>query len=65
LTAGSDFKRPVAAMLEWIDDGWQLSEFSSNGGTFFCMRGTERCMVTITSSDPGCPQPYGISLVRR
>jgi hypothetical protein len=54
ITPGSDLKRAfVASMLKWIDAGWQLGEFSSTGGTFFCTRGAERRMVCITPSDPG------------
>src|ERR1035441_859995 len=35
LSPGSDLKRAfVALMLEWIDAGWQLGEFSSTTGTF-------------------------------
>jgi hypothetical protein len=62
LPAGSDLKRAfVAAMLEWIDAGWQLGEFSSTGGVFFCTRGTERRMVSITPSEPGIEHRYGAS----
>jgi hypothetical protein len=51
---GTDLKRAfVAAMLEWIDAGWNLREFSSRSGTFFCTRGVERRMVCITPSDLG------------
>jgi hypothetical protein len=40
LPAGSDLKRAfIAAMLEWIDGGWQFREFNSSGGVFLCMRG--------------------------
>jgi hypothetical protein len=54
LPPGSDLKRAfVAAMLECIDGGWKLGEFSSRGGTFFCNRSAERRMVCITPSDPG------------
>jgi hypothetical protein len=54
LPAGSDLKRAfVAAMLEWIDAGWQLKEFSSRTGVFFCDKGVERRMIEITPSDPG------------
>jgi hypothetical protein len=54
LHPGADLKRAfVAAMLEWIDAGWQLGDFSSRGGEFFCTRGVERCMVSITPSNPG------------
>jgi hypothetical protein len=60
LPAGSDLKRAlVAAMLDHIDAGWQLGEFSSTGGVFFCTRGTERRMVSITPTAPGTPQTYG------
>jgi hypothetical protein len=54
LPAGCDLKRAfVAAMLEFIDAGWRLGEFSSRIGTFFCTRGAERRMVGISPSDPG------------
>jgi hypothetical protein len=54
LPPGTNLKRAfVAAMLEWLDGGWELGEFSSTGGTFFCTRGVERRMVCITPSDPG------------
>lgn len=49
----------VAAMLERIDAGWQLGEFSSRGGSFFCTRGGERCQVGIEAADPGKPIGYG------
>jgi hypothetical protein len=54
LPPGADLKRAfVAAMLEWIDAGWQLGEFSSTTGTFFCTRGVERRQVEITPTDQG------------
>jgi hypothetical protein len=60
LPAGTDLKRTfVAAMLEHIDAGWQLGEFGSRGGTFFCTRGPKRRMVSITPTAPGTPQTYG------
>jgi len=56
----SDLKRAfVAAMLEWIDAGWKLGEFSSTSGVFFCARGVERRMIGITPTDPGQIQGYG------
>jgi hypothetical protein len=62
LPPGADLKRSfVAAMLEHIDAGWQLGEFGSRGGVFFCTRGTERRMVSITPTAPGTPQMYGAS----
>lgn len=39
-------------MLEWIDTGWKLAEFSSVSGTFFCTKGVERREVSVTRSDP-------------
>jgi hypothetical protein len=60
LPAGTDLKRVfVAAMLEYIDAGWQLGEFGSHVGIFFCTRGTERRMVSITPSAPGSQHNYG------
>lgn len=54
LPPGTDLKRAlVAAMLEHIDAGWQLGEFSSTGAVFFCIKGVERRQVEITPSDPG------------
>jgi len=56
LPAGIDLKRAfVAAMLQGIDAGWQLTEFSSRVGVFFCTRGVERRQVGITPTDPGRP----------
>ena len=43
LPTGTDLKGAfVVAMLEHIDAGWQLGEFGSRGGVFFCTRATER-----------------------
>ena len=54
LSDGCDLKRVfVTLLLEWIDAGWQLGEFSSTAGTFFCTRGVERRMINITPTDPG------------
>jgi hypothetical protein len=54
LPAGTELKRAfLAAMLEWIDAGWQLGEFSSTSGVFFVTRGVERRMICITPTDPG------------
>jgi hypothetical protein len=40
------------AEFEQIDSGWNLGEFVSRSGTFFCTRGAERRMVGITPTDP-------------
>jgi hypothetical protein len=62
LPAGCNLKRAfVVAMLEHIDGGWQLGEFGSRVGVFFCTRGSERRMVSITPTAPGTPQTYGAS----
>ena len=54
LPPGSDLNRAlVMAMLEWIDASWQLGEFSSTAGIFYCTRGSERRQIDITPSDPG------------
>jgi hypothetical protein len=54
LPPGTHIKRAfVALMLEWIDAGWQLGEFSSSAGTFFCTRGVEHRMIHIAPTDPG------------
>jgi hypothetical protein len=42
-----------------IDAGWQIGEFGSRGGAFFCNRGTERRMVAITPTDPKQHGGYG------
>ena len=53
LTDGVNVKRVfVAAMLERIDAGWELVEFSSRGGMFYCTRGVERQMVSVMPQDP-------------
>ena len=44
---------------QWINAGWQLGEFSSTGGVFFCTRGAERRMVSITPNEPGTEHKYG------
>ncbi len=62
LPAGTDLKRAfVAAVLEWIDAGWHLGEFGSRGGSFFCVKGGERCQVAIEAADPGRHSGYGAS----
>jgi hypothetical protein len=54
LNPGADLKRAlVATMLEHLDAGWHLGEFSSRTGFFFCAKGGERRMVEISPSDPG------------
>lgn len=60
IAAGTDLKRLfVTAMLEWIERGWRVGEFSSCAGTFFCSRGVERRTVTIQSTDPGSEHGHG------
>jgi hypothetical protein len=51
---GMNLKRAlVATMLEWIDAGWSIAEFSSRAGIFFCTRGNDKRQVEITPTDPG------------
>lgn len=53
LAAGIDLKRVfIASMLEWIDAGWAVGEFSSVAAAFFCDRSAERRMVSIERLDP-------------
>jgi hypothetical protein len=61
LPAGSNLKRAfIAAMLEWIDTGWQLGEFNSRAAVFFCTKGVERRQIEITPSYPGRVQSGGV-----
>jgi hypothetical protein len=58
LPLGADLKRAfVAAILEYIDAGWRLGDFSSRSGTFFCTKDSERRMVEISPSNPGPIRP--------
>jgi hypothetical protein len=60
LLAGSDLKRAfVVAVLDHIDAGWLLGEFSSTAAVFFCTRGVERRMVSITHCAPDHVHRYG------
>lgn len=60
LPAGADLKRAfVLAMLQWIDAGWRLGEFSSASATFFCDRNPDRRMVSIDPTDPHDVPMYG------
>jgi hypothetical protein len=53
LPAGADLKRTfITAMLEWIDAGWEIAEFSSRAGVFFCTKGVERRLIEISPSGP-------------
>ena len=62
IDAGTDLKRLFArALLEWIDAGWSVGEFSSCAGTFFCSRGIEQRTVTIQSTDPHNERGHGRS----
>jgi hypothetical protein len=54
---GAHLKRAfIAAMLEYIDAGWDIAEFKSRTGVFFPTKGVERRQVQITRSDPGSPR---------
>jgi len=61
LPAGTNLKRTfIAAMLEWIDAGWQIGEFSSRTGVFFCTKGVERRQIDIAPGYPGTAQGDGV-----
>lgn len=53
LTPGANLKRVfIAAMLEWIDAGWEIAEFSSRAGVFFCTKGVNRRQIEVTPTEP-------------
>jgi hypothetical protein len=61
LLSGTNLKRAfIAAMLEWMDAGWQVGEFSSRTAVFFCTKGVERRHIEITPSYPGRVQSGGV-----
>jgi hypothetical protein len=41
----------VASILEWIDGGWIVGEFSSVGAALFCTRSADRRIVAIERLD--------------
>ena len=60
LAPGSDLKRVfVLAILKHLDAGWQIGGFGSRAGVFFCARGIERHMVSITPTAPGAVSTFG------
>jgi hypothetical protein len=60
LPAGVDLKRVfLVAMLEWLDAGWTLTEFSSASAAFFCVRDPERRMISIDPTNPRDVPMYG------
>jgi hypothetical protein len=60
LPAGADLKRVfLIAMLEWLDAGWTLTEFSSAAAAFFCVRNPERRMISIDPTNPYAVPMYG------
>jgi hypothetical protein len=55
IAPGTDLKRLfLATMIERIDSGWVIREFTSTSGNFSCGRadGGERLQVGIEASDP-------------
>jgi hypothetical protein len=53
LPADFNLKRAfIAAMLEWIDAGWEIAQFSSKAGVFFCNKGVERRMIEVSPTNP-------------
>jgi hypothetical protein len=60
LPGGTNLKRAfLSAMIEWIDDGWTVKEFSSSAAAFFCDRSPERRMISIDPTDPHDVPMYG------
>ena len=60
LAVGTDLKRAfLLAMIQWMDEGWQLKEFSSASASFFCDRHPERRMISIDPTDPHDVPMYG------
>jgi hypothetical protein len=60
LPLGVDLKRVfLVAMLEWLDAGWTLTEFSSASAAFFCVRHPERRMISIDPTNPHDVPMYG------
>ena len=45
----------IAAMLELIDAGWRLGEFSSTSAAVRHERGTQKRMLAIEAEDPEAP----------
>ena len=63
LAPDANLKRAfVAAMLGWIDAGWELGEVSSTGSVFFCTKGVERRQVEISPTDPGSSTTLSVLL---
>lgn len=53
LEPGTDLVRTfLAAMVELIDTGWRLGEFSSGSGAVRHERGAEKRMMAIEAQDP-------------
>jgi hypothetical protein len=66
LPTGADLKRVfIASMLQWIDDGWTLGEFSSRTGALFCNRLNDRRMISVDAGDPHDVHTYGASHLMR
>jgi hypothetical protein len=60
LAGGADLKRVfVTSILEWMNAGWSIGEFSSASATFFANRLLERRMVSVAASDPSEVPVYG------
>lgn len=63
LPPGTHLQREfVASIIEHIDGGWIVGEFSSRSAYYIASKPTERIQVEITPSDPNEPlKPiYGV-----
>jgi hypothetical protein len=60
LPPGTDLRRAfAAALVEHIDAGWEVGEFSSKTTVFFCDRDGQRRQVAIVNVEPGEHAGYG------
>lgn len=57
---GTNLKRTfAAAMIEHIDAGWTMQNFSSTSGAFFCEKEGQRRQVAVIQLEPGTEPPPG------
>jgi hypothetical protein len=54
LPPGTHLQRTfIQAMLDYIDAGWEIAEFTSRTGVFFAQRGGDRHQIDISPTDQG------------
>jgi hypothetical protein len=63
---GADLKRIFAAtLIEFIDSGWTVTNFSSTSGAFFCTKEHDRRQVAIVQVKPGTDPGFGLAHLTR